>query len=140
MNLDIHQLVSDFFPDLKDVINLYNLDRDHQNYIHINDLYNFSDKYYDKISQNLIQQNKFKFVKKLNVINSIDNIDHLEHILVLDCCSGSIESKIDQKSIDKQKKLIKLDVFNNLNVFDVNHLIHLKKLKCHGKSTTSITI
>lgn len=129
-NLDIHQIISDYLYDLKDKINIYNLDRYHQNYIFIYDLLNINSKYIKKLTQSVIKQPKFQNIIKLNAKNNLNifNVNHLSKLTELDCS----RSEITQDGICNLKNLLKLNIMGNYDILNLNHLEKLTDLNCGG--------
>ena len=67
MSFDIKNIICSFLYNLKDTINLYNLNKDHQNNIRIINLYDIPKKYINKLNQEIIEQYKYRYVEKLNI-------------------------------------------------------------------------
>ena len=87
---DIKNILCLYLYDLKDTINLYNLNKDHQDNIIITNLFDIELKYKNKLNQQIIEQNKYKHVKKVYAYNNknIKNVNHMKNTLkILDCFS-----------------------------------------------------
>ena len=84
IEFDIKNIICSYFYDLKDTINLYNLDKDHQNNIRITNLYDINSIYLYKLNQQIIEQNKYKYVEKLNAGDNkkIKNVNHMKETLI----------------------------------------------------------
>ena len=131
-SFDIKNILCSYFYNLRDTINLYNLNKDHQDNIIIRNLYSVEYRIY-KLNQKIIEQNKYKYVERLNVFGNekIKNVNHMKNTLKILNCSYS---GIDQKGIS-QLNLIKLSVFENKKIKNVNHMKKtLKILKCGSDS------
>ena len=83
-SFDIKNIVCIFLYNLKDIINLYNINKDHQNNIIITNLYDIPIKYKNKLSQQIIEQNKYGYVEKLNASDNIKikNVNHMKNTQV----------------------------------------------------------
>ena len=83
-SFDIKNLVCLYFYDLKDAINLYNLNKDHQDNIRIINLYDIELKYINRLSQQIIEQNKYKNVEKIDASDNkeIKNVNHVKNTQV----------------------------------------------------------
>ena len=131
---DIKNIICRFLYNLKDTINLYNLNKDHQENIIITNLYDISYEYKNKLSQQIIEQNKNKYVEKLYALDNkkIKNVNHIKNTLKILNCSHA--SKIDQNSIS-ELNLIELNTTNNKKIENVNHMKNtLKILHCNHDS------
>ena len=86
----IKNIVCLYFYDLKDIINLYNLNKDHQDNIIITNLYEIETKYNNRLNQKIIKQNKYKYIKQLYFYNNkeIENVNHLKKTLEELYCGG----------------------------------------------------
>ena len=132
---DIKNIICLYLYNLKDTINLHNLNKNHQENIRIINLYNISKKYLKKLSQQIIEQNKYKNVEKINLIEldtytntKIWNVNHMKNSLqILNCSYGS---KIDQNSIS-ELNLIELYSTQNYKIKNISHMKRtLKILSC----------
>ena len=132
-SFDIKNVMCLFFYDLRDTINLYNLNKDHQDNIIITNLYDIPYEYLTGLNQQIIEQNKYKYVKKLNAYDNkeIKNVNHMKNLKILDC--GSVywmAGAIDQNGIS-ELNLIELIASNNARIKNVNHMKKtLKILNC----------
>ena len=118
-SFDIKNVVCLYFYDLKDTINLYNLNKDHQHNIIITNLYDIELK--NKLNQQIIEQNKYKYVERLNAFDNekIYNVNHMKETLkILNC---GYNCGIDQNGISKLN-LIELCVIDNKKIKNVNHM------------------
>lgn len=129
---NIQNIISHYLYDLTDVINLYNLSKEHHNHIIIVDMYNRKKKQLKNLTQNILEQSKFKYLQKLNVLTlNIFNLDHLQNTLKILKCEG-ITNNIGQAQINNLH-LVELYAENNKNIYDVNHMNDtLKILNCSG--------
>ena len=136
---DIKNIICKYLFDLKDIINLYNLNRDHQDNIIITNLCDIPDIFLNKV-QVALGQKKFNNVERLNVSynNKITNINHMHRVQTFGmketlkelCCSG--DCSIDQDIIG-QLKLVKLYAYGNDKIKNVNHMKEtLEELDCGG--------
>ena len=66
-SFDLKNVICLYLYDLKDTINLYDLNKDHQENIIIKNLYDIPKKYINKLDQQIIEQNKYKYIERLNV-------------------------------------------------------------------------
>ena len=133
-SFDIKNIICLYLYDLKDTINLYNLNKDHQDNVRITNLYNISEHIY-KLNQKIIEQNKYRCVEKLYAFNNekIKNVNHMKKTLKKLNCSG-YSSGIDQNGIS-QLNLIELRTSNNKKIQNVNHMKRtLKILLCRYNS------
>ena len=127
---DIKNTICLYFYDLKDVINLYNLNKNHQNNIIITNLFDIQQKYIQKLDQKIIEQNKYKYLEKLYASGNkkIKNVNHMKNTLKILHCSWFCG--IHQCGIS-ELNLIELYASNNKNIKNVNHMKKtLKKLDC----------
>lgn len=78
--LDIFNILCTLVDDFKILIYLYSLNKTSKNCINITNLYDLPYKYLKKLTQEIIEQEKFKFVVKLNASynNNICNVNHLK--------------------------------------------------------------
>ena len=133
-HFNVKNIICSFLYDLKDIINLYNLNKDHQNNIKITNLYDIPEKYLKKLDQQIIEQKKYKFVEKLNACNNkkIKNVNHMRYTLKILNCGWNCG--IDQNGIFLLD-LIELYATNNKKINNVNHMKRkLKILYCCGDS------
>ena len=77
-SFDIKNIICLYIYDLGEIINLYNLNKDHQDNIRITNLYDIKKKI-RKLNQQITEQNKYKYVEKLYTfdnkqIKSVNNI------------------------------------------------------------------
>ena len=128
-SFDIKNIICLYFYDLRDIINLYNLDKDHQHNIIIS-LNNKESECIDRLNQQIIEQKKYRYVEKLCVYNNkkIKNMNHMKNTLKkLNCSYGC---GIDQNGISNLN-LIELDADGNEKIKNINHMKRtLKKLYC----------
>ena len=126
-SFDIKNIVCLYFYDLKDTINLYNLNKDHQDNIMITNLYDIETKYKNKLNQKIIKQHKYKYIKKLYIYNrgKIKNVSHLKKTLEELYCNYNI--RIDQNGIS-ELNLIKFYSANNQKIKNVNHMKNTLKI------------
>ena len=153
VSFDIKNIIYSYFYDLKDAINLYNINKDHQDNIRITNLYDIPEIYLKKLDQKTIQQDKYRYVEKFNADNNdkIHNLNHMKNtqvdrggqkfqkiccLLKILCCTGNNEidlngnSGIDQDGI-AQLSLIELYACDNKKIKNVNHMKNtLKILHC----------
>ena len=133
-SFDIKNIICSYFYDLKDTINLYNLDKNHQDNIIIINLYDIELKYRHRLNQQIIEQNKYRYVTKLDVCDNrqIKNVNHMKNTLKKLNCGWNCG--IDQNGIS-QLNLIELYTFDNKKIKNVNHMKEtLKILDCGGDS------
>ena len=124
MNLDIHQIILNYLYDLKDQINIYNLDKTHQAYIQLYDLCDIDNKY------------KYRFIKNYNDDGDGDLGSNV-HSYDLRRFYYSLRKKLITHQVLEQKKfryIKKLDATYNKYVININHLIYLEKLYCDGSN------
>lgn len=116
---DIKNMIIRYLFKITDIINMYNLNKDHQNNILITEVHDQENTI--KMSQQVIMQEKYKMLEKINLSYNIKikNLDHLYKTLIELNCS---HSNINQKCIIKLVKLRKLLAASNANIYDVNHL------------------
>lgn len=128
MNIEIHQEISFYLP-LKDQIKICNLNKIHYQEIMIYDL--IDEKYSAKLSDKILEQNKFSNLKRLCAKNNpnIKNINHLANLEELDCSS---RCGIADENIKPLFKLTKLIANCNPKIKNINHLINLEELDCGG--------
>ena len=120
-SFDIKNIICSYLYNLKDTINLYNLNKNHQENIIIKNLYHISLKYTNKLSQEIIEQNKYKYVEKLDATSNekIKNVNHMKKTLKILYCS--YDSGIDQNGIS-ELNLIELYAHYNNKIWNVNHM------------------
>ena len=58
-SFDIKNIICSYFYNLNDTVNLYNLNKDHQDNIIIRNLYNIEKKYINRLNQQIIEQKKY---------------------------------------------------------------------------------
>ena len=129
-SFDIKNIICIFLYDLNDTINLYNLNKDHQINIRIINLYDIPTKYIKRLNQQIIEQNKYRYVEKINACNNnqIKNVNHMKKTLKKLHCNYI--SGINQDGIS-ELNLIELNAWNNEKIKNVNHMKNaLKKLDC----------
>lgn len=129
---DIINIICEHLYDLKDVVNLYDLNTIFQKNIVIKNLYIIPSKYLSKINQKIIEQSKFKHIEQLCLCYniSVSDIGCLKNTLKKLDCGG--DSLLSQNSI-LELKIVELDVSHNKKIYDVNHLKNtLKILNCTG--------
>lgn len=87
-----------------DQINIFNLSNQHQKFMIIKDLSNIGEKYIIKLTQTIIDQNKFKYVEKLNINGAkyIFNLNHLKNTLRELTCNKD-QREIIEKGFDMNK-------------------------------------
>ena len=125
-HFNIKNIICSFLYDLKDVINLYNLNKDHQNNIKIINLYDIPEKYLKRLDQQIIEQHKFRFVEKLNLCNNenIKNVNHMKTLKILDCCGRN--NVVNQNGIS-ELNLIAINIFDNKNI-KINYMKYTLKV------------
>ena len=135
-SFDIKNIICSYFNDLRDAINLYNINKDHQENIMIKNLYDIPIKYLNRFNQQIIEQNKYRYVEKFGVIynEKISNVNHMKKTLkILDCSKFIFSDKkngIDQNGI-LELNLIELYAGSNEKIKNVNHMKKtLKVLDC----------
>ena len=133
-SFDIKNIICLHLYDLKDTINLYNLNKDHQDNVRITNLYDIAKHVY-KLNQKIIEQNKYRCVEKLYAYDNekIKNVNHMKKTLKkLNCCGSN--NGIDQNGIS-ELNLIELRTNNNKKIKNVNHMKEtLKILYCIRES------
>ena len=111
-SFDIKNIICLYFYDLKDTTNLYNLNKDHQGNIRIINLYDILQKNRNRLDQQIIEQNKYKNVEKLNIDDNekIKNVNHMKKTLKKLNCNWNCG--IDQNGIS-ELNLIALYAYDN---------------------------
>ena len=135
--IEIQNEISKYMYNIIDVINMHNQSKNHQIEIRIINLYSANEKDSHKLSfkltQNIIEQKKFRNIEKLNVCHNskIINVNHIKETLkVLKC---GYNCGIDQAGIF-ELKLTKFDATNNSKIKNINHMKEtLKILICNSK-------
>ena len=140
-SFDIKNIICLYIYDLKNITNLYNLNKDHQSNIIITNLYDILQKYRNRLNQQIIEQNKYKNVEKLNVNDNekienvndnekIENVNHMKEtqvvydgqklclLKILHCGNNC---GINQNGITKLN-LIELNANGNKKITNVNHM------------------
>lgn len=120
--IELHNIIQNYVFDIKYKIYIYNLSKEHQNYIKIIDLYDVDNTLLKKITQEILIQPKFKYIQKLNIHNNfkVFDISHLSNTLKVLDCGGNL-SNIKQNDI-LQLNLIELYMQNNRYIDNLNHM------------------
>lgn len=132
IHYDIQNIIIEYLYDLIDKLNIYHLTRTHENNIIIDDLMVIPYKYIHKINQDILLQNKYKNIKKLDINNNklVYDINHLENLVVLDC-HGDCNLRND--GLNKLKNIQILCLAQNGIIEDINNLEKLRKLDCSSR-------
>lgn len=132
ISFDLQKIAFEYLFDLKDQMNMYHLTREHEMNLKITDLYDIPEKYLHKIDQNLIKQDKYRTLKRLNLAGNrkITDVNHLLDLEELDC--SYIDCAIKQDGIKRIVKFKKLNIHDNFGITDLNHLTELVELNCSG--------
>lgn len=124
--LELQNIITLYLYNLKDVINMYNLSKKHQEYIYIVNLYNRNKNDLMKLSQKIIEQPKFKHIEKLNMDDNdkIYNLNHLKNTLrVLKCDWSGNLNIVD--SLTNSVSLIKTIFYGTLFGLVISILYHV---------------
>jgi len=78
--IEIQNEISKYMYKLIDVINIYNQSRNHQIEIRMTNLYSTNKRELEKLTQSVIEQDKFKNVEKLCAFGNekIKNVNHMK--------------------------------------------------------------
>ena len=78
--IEIQNEISKYMHNLNDIINVYNQSKNHQTEIKIINLCGVNKRELQKLTQNIIEQKKFKNVEKLYAYNNskIKNVNHMK--------------------------------------------------------------
>ena len=126
--IEIQNKISKYMYNLIDVINIYDQSKNHQMEIKITNLYSINKKELKKLTQNIIEQQKFKNVEKLDAKNNekIENVNHMKKTLKI-LNSSSYHCGINQSGI-LELNLIELYACRNSKIKNVNHMKRTLKI------------
>lgn len=127
---EIFQHISEYTNDIMDLINIEIIAKncDRNSIIYYKDLYNVDPKYTKNISQKMIEQPKYKYLKKIDLSNNnkIKNLNHLKNTLKVLICGG-YKCKINQESIS-DLRLEELYAQNNKYIHNLDHMKETLKI------------
>lgn len=131
--IDIWRLIMEYIEFI-DKIRIIRINTETYSNLKIYDLYDISYLYLSKLTDNILKQNIYRDVAKLNLYytSNVTDINHLKQIDVLDISINPyIESGINNNGIrDLNPKYLNID--NNINITNINHMSNLIELEACG--------
>lgn len=119
MMIDIVNIIKDYVYDLRDIINICNMNQMYRTNLYITNLYDIDTSLMVKMNQDTIEQEKFKHIEKLYIFDNkmVNNLNHLKSLKILNC-----GSKYDNRKaivITKQiKDMLRGGKYKFMNNFD----------------------
>lgn len=126
--IDIVNIIKDYIYDLKDIINICNMNQVYRTNLYITNLYDIDTSVMVKMNQNTIEQEKFKHIEKLYIFDNkmVHNLNHLKSLKILNC--GSMYDNCKTIRITEQiKDMLCDDKYKFINNFD-SYKYKLKEL------------
>ena len=127
--IELYYLILDFC-EFKAKINFIQTCKYYYSNLYIYDLMNVESKYLSLLNDNILQQNKFKLVTKLNANynTEITDVSFMKNLTEL---YGNGNCGINEKGI-KGLSLVKLDVYSNTKITNVSFMKNLTELNASG--------